>query len=130
MIRRRKPLQRSGRPRARRPGPPRRGPARDAHYLEFLRENGKCRACQIEQKRGERWDTGTLPWRCGVDPMHGPVNGMSSKGPDTEAIPGCRLHHDEQTRLGWPAFEAKYGFTRAGEAAAWRVLFECFKEIR
>ena len=51
-----------------------------------------------------------------IDPAHGPVNGRGSKGPDNEAIPLCRHHHDEQHRVGWPAFEAKYGFSRAEQA--------------
>ena len=57
------------------------------------------------------------------DPAHGPVNGRGSKGPDNEAIPLCRYHHEEQHRLGWPAFESKYGFSREKEAAAHYAAF-------
>ena len=53
-----------------------------------------------------------------VDPAHGPINGGASKGPDDEAIPLCRYHHEEMERLRWPKFEAKYGFSRATEAKA------------
>lgn len=62
------------------------------------------------------------------DPAHGPVNGMRSKGPDNEAIPLCRVHHKEQTRIGWQAFEARYGFIRAHEAAAWYQAYLIWKE--
>jgi hypothetical protein len=59
----------------------------------------------------------------GCDPMHGPVNGMRSKGPDAECIPGCRDCHNEQTEIGWPAFEAKYKFSREEVAREWWARF-------
>jgi hypothetical protein len=132
---RRSPLKRSTKPiRKRRPGPPRRGPAdippeewRNPEYLDFLREEGYCRACRIQPLNPYEYsalDTG----RFGMDPMHGPPNGGSQKGPDTGAIPGCRTHHDEQTRIGWPAFEAKYGFSREAEAAKWYRKFQLQQE--
>lgn len=34
--------------------------------------------------------------------------GMSTKASDRHAFPGCDGHHDEQHRLGWKSFEAKY----------------------
>jgi hypothetical protein len=67
-------------------------------------------------------------YRC--DPMHGPPNGRSQKGPDAGCIPGCRSHHEEQTRIGWPAFEEKYGFIREKEAATWWTAFLIWKETQ
>ena len=63
-----------------------------------------------------------------IDPAHGPVNGRSSKGPDNEAIPLCSHHHEEQHRVGWPAFEAKYGFSREKEAAAHYAAYLLVRE--
>lgn len=119
---RRTPLKRSQKPIARRRKKPRRGPMRDLGYLAFLREEGQCWPC---------WKNGLLSViksrnRC--DPMHGPINGMRSKGPDSEAIPGCRRHHEEQTSIGWPAFESKYGFDRAKEAATWYAAYQIWRE--
>lgn len=128
MIKRKQPLKRSskpiargGRPRARRPGAPRRGPAnipadewRNEGYLEFLREQCKCVACMHVDRASVRRYLGGVS---ACEPMHGPPNGKSQKGPDAGAIPGCRAHHIEQTRIGWPAFEEKYGFDRETEAA-------------
>lgn len=62
------------------------------------------------------------------DPMHGPVNGTSQKGPDDRAIPGCRSHHEEQHAIGWPAFEAKYGFSREAEAKVWYTAWTLVRE--
>ena len=76
---------------------------RNSRYLKFLREFGYCAVCASS----------------GCDPCHGPVNGMSSKGPDAEAIPMCREHHNEQTRLGWPKFEDAHGFDRKTIARLW-----------
>ena len=50
------------------------------------------------------------------DPAHGPANGLSSKGPDNEAVPLCRFHHDQvdghvritSTLVGRKAFERFY----------------------
>jgi hypothetical protein len=149
MIRRRAPLKRSTKPlkrtaiarstkpvRKRRPGPPRRGPAgvpadewRNPEHLQFLRDEGKCYACIVEFKRrhsvltvdGVRDAIAIVAGAC--EPMHGPPNGRSQKGPDAGAIPGCRPHHEEQTRIGWAAFEAKYGFSREVEARVWWGAF-------
>lgn len=125
---RRTPLKRSTKPIPRRRAKPRRGPLRDPGYLAFLREEGKCIACMM--RLGETYVRGTLklirPGNC--DPAHGPVNGMRSKGPDNEAMPLCRQHHEEQTSLGWPGFEAEYGFDRAREADAWYKAYEIWKE--
>lgn len=87
---------------------------RNPGYLAFLREYGKCIACM---------------GRFGpCDPAHGPVNGTGSKGPDAEAIPLCRMHHDEQHKLNWPAFAALYGFNREKNAVAWWTLYQLTKE--
>jgi hypothetical protein len=78
---------------------------RDPGYLKWLRSL-RCRAM---------W-AGLHVSDARVEAAHGPVNGMSQKGPDNEAIPLCVLHHRMQHKIGWPAFEAKYGFSRAEEA--------------
>ena len=102
-----KGFDRSTKVRPRRPGPPRRVTVhRDRKYLDWLKQ----KECLIEQK------SGTLS--CGdPDPAHGPSSGMKVKGPDNGAVPLCRLHHMEQHQIGWPAFEAKYGFSRERESA-------------
>ena len=131
MIRRtplkRSPLKRSLVAVNRKRSRPRRGPMRDPAYLCWLRENGKCLACIYvgsfrtggdwtqEEKMEAARNYANLP----CDPAHGPVNGRGSKRPGPPgAIPLCRSHHDEQHRVGWPAFEARYGFSREKEAAA------------
>ncbi len=113
MIKRTIPLKRT--PVKRRRKGTRRGPAgippeqwRNPAYLEFLRENGRCVVCHLP----------------GCDPCHGPVNGTSSKGPDASAIPMCRREHDEQTRIGWPAFEKLHGIDREREALIWWTAFQ------
>lgn len=100
---------------------PRRGPFRDEHYLAFLREEGKCICCMMRARAPKSSAELIRPGNC--DPAHGPVNGRGSKGPDNEAMPLCRRHHDEQTSIGWPAFEAKYGIDRAREAASWYAAY-------
>lgn len=105
----RKPIKRNVRPKAKRTGKPRRvSVLRCRPYLDWLQER-RCVAC-ILKPRG-------FAERAFVDPAHGPVNGRSSKGADNEAIPLCRHHHDEQHRIGWPAFASKYGIDRAQIAA-------------
>lgn len=116
-------LQRHTRIPARRKGGPRRGPAgippeqwRNPAYLAFLREEGTC----------------CVPG-CGLkhcDPAHGPVNGRGSKGPDAEAIPLCRRHHEIQTRLGWAAFEREFEIDRAHWAASYWVAFLVWREFK
>lgn len=128
---RRSPLKRSTKQiRKRRPGPPRRGPAsippeewRNPAFLDFLRTEGECEACPNADYKLLRRYTAV---EC--EPMHGPPNGRSQKGPDTGAIPGCRPHHVEQTKIGWPAFEAKYGFSREERAAEWYRKFQLQQE--
>jgi hypothetical protein len=98
-------LKRSQKPIPKKRSKPRRGPMRDAGYLRWLHEKN-CAAfvpiiCQLFRRESS----------------HGPVNGMSQKGPDSGAILLCGHHHREQHRIGWPAFEAKYGFSRAEKAA-------------
>lgn len=85
--------------------------ARDPQYLAWLRERRSLVS-------GD-YSTPALP----VEAAHGPVNGRGSKGSDYEAVPLRRDLHREQHRLGWPAFEAKYGFDRAKEAAALHALY-------
>jgi|HubBroStandDraft_6_1064221.scaffolds.fasta_scaffold208196_3 hypothetical protein len=79
---------------------------RDKGYLRWLRKQR-----DIVTGYGPTW----FP-EDPIEAAHGPVNGMSQKGPDNEAVPLSRSLHREQHRIGWPAFEAKYGFSRAEEA--------------
>jgi hypothetical protein len=95
MIRRTQ-IKRSAPPPKRRKGGPRRGPLRDPGYLAFIRQLA-CLVCN----------------RFGCEAAHGPVNGMSSKGPDNEAVPLCSHHHRDVHILGWPALESIYQFSRA-----------------
>jgi len=144
-IRRRSPLRRSTKPIARNVPPNkrrkgvRRGPPgipadewRNKEYLQFLRDEGRCVPCDkaMESIGGPPLGIG-WPAHPGVcEPMHGPPNGRSQKGPDAGAIPGCRPHHEEQTRIGWPAFEQKYGFDRKHEAGSWFAAFRIWQEHR
>jgi len=126
VIRRRAPLKRSSalkrstKPIPRKRAKPRRVSVnRDPGYLAFLREEGVCGiALGFTGRSGKG--------HC--DPAHGPLNGRASKGPDNGAVPLCRAHHDEQTRIGWPAFEQKYGFNREREAAAWYAAYLIWEE--
>lgn len=111
----------------------RRGPFRCRAYLDWISAECRCMACAYmncwADVRSER--LAHSPFRVGgrkIDPAHGPVNGGSSKGPDDGAIPLCRHHHDQQHALGWPAFEAKYGFSREKEAAAHFAAFQLLHE--
>lgn len=111
----------------------RRGPAdvpaerwRNPGYLVFLREQGRCLPCMVAYAT----EGHQIVRASDCDPMHGPVNGVSSKGADAEAMPGCRPHHIEQHRIGWPAFEAKYGFDRQKESAAWWALYQIYREAK
>lgn len=108
---RRTPLVRSARLTATRSAARRVSVARDPQYLAWLRG-------QRSLVSGD-YGTPALP----VEAAHGPVNGRGSKGSDYEAVPLRRDLHREQHRLGWPAFESKYGFSRAIEAAALRLLY-------
>lgn len=70
--------------------------------------------------------------RVGVcDPAHGPVNGTGSKGPDNEALPLCRDHHEYQAEIGHERFAQLYGFPFSDwrtEAAAHYALYLIWKE--
>ena len=127
MTRQRQPIKRTAL-KARTSAPPRKRAEprkvlvlRDRGYLDWLRDECRCVVCVILKMcyRDRRCASGSMP----IDPAHGPVNGRGSKGPDNEAIPLCRYHHEEQHRLGWPAFESKYGFSREKEAAAHYAAF-------
>jgi hypothetical protein len=62
----------------------------------------------------------------GCDPMHGKPLGVSMKAPDggsAGCIPGCRDCHNEQTEIGWPAFEEKHRFSREEAAREWWARF-------
>ena len=88
--------------------------------------------CRIKRDYDTLCEAGVMAAiRCvmtACDPAHGPVNGKGSKGPDNEALPLCRVHHAEQHRVGWPAFEARYGFSREGEAAVWWLAWKIYRE--
>ncbi len=92
-------------------------------YLAFLRQQ-HCEAC-ILMANGDSALLRGYSRICGVvQAAHGPVNGMSSKGPDNEAVPLGLIHHQQQHRLGWPAFEERHGFNRAEVAKAHYERFE------
>lgn len=117
---------------------PRRGPLRDPGYLAFLREEGDCVVCRIltrqwaDRMRALGTDVTQLSPRSllnrACDPAHGPVNGMRSKGPDNEALPLCRIHHEEQTSSTHALFAAKYGFEWQIEATGWFAAYQIWKE--
>jgi hypothetical protein len=132
VIQRRNPLKRSTKRIPTRRAKPRRGPLsippeewRNPAYRQFLREEGRCVACPSADYTMLRK---YLTVQC--DPAHGPPNGKGSKGPDAGCIPLCRAHHEEQHQMGWPAFEAQYGFNREREAAAWWKAFQIWKEAQ
>ena len=122
---RKRPIKRNQRPIKRvRSGGPRRGPKgvepekwRNASYRTWLRKNGMCEACLRQAFPPYVFH------RC-VEFCHGPVNGTGSKGPDAGAVPLCPVHHRLQHKLGWPAFEKKYQFSREKEAALWWARFK------
>ncbi len=97
---------------------------RDRDYLNWLRDQ----RCVVTKKCGYPIAVTMRPhlhWKTTiVDPAHGPPAGRGMKGPDNEAIPLTRYYHDEQTKLGWAAFEAKYGIDREKEAAAHWALYK------
>jgi hypothetical protein len=122
MIQRRAPVKRVR-------SEPRRGPAgipedewRNEAYRSWLTEC-RCVAC-IQALKLIGTDGRIFFARQLCDAAHGPVDGTSVKGADRECIPLCRAHHDEQHRLRWPKFEARYGFDRAEEAAAHWTRFK------
>lgn len=85
---------------------------RDKGYLKWLKTR-RCVACDFAPNLRRYSD---MPEMDIIDPAHGPVNGMGSKGPDNSAISLCRYHHTQQHSLGWPEFELKYGFSREEQA--------------
>ena len=99
---------------------------RDRGYLDWLSAECLCVACVLLKMiyRDRKCASGSGP----VDPAHGPVNGMRSKGPDDGAIPLCRQHHTEQHEIGWEAFETKYGFSREAEAKTHFAAFQFARE--
>jgi len=99
------PIARRTKLKAKRTAPRRVAVLRDRQFLDWLITE-RCVACLNPEPDQE------------CDPAHGPSNGTGSKGPDNGAIPLCRHHHAEQHQIGWPLFEAKYGFSREKEAAA------------
>lgn len=98
---------------------------REPEYLAFLREEGRCPVCLTHgapyMKR---------VWTQIIDPAHGKVNGYGSKGSDLEAIPLCRLHHDEMEKLRWPKFCAKYKLDRQREIDIWQTAWTIWKVHR
>lgn len=90
--------------------------ARDPGYLAFLRSEGRCSPCLQDHT--------TARQHAVIDPAHGPVNGLSSKGSDLEAIPLCRIHHSEQTAVGWREFCRRYGLHREGIVLYWNEQYK------
>lgn len=134
---RRTPLKRSTKPIARRTrvkpkrDTPRRGPFRDRAYLDFLASECKCVACKIHcirhgYKPGCALCVEYSLGRC--DPAHYKPNGRGSKGPDNEAGPLCRGHHDYQTEIGWDRFEELYKLDWKAEAATHYAAYLIWKE--
>lgn len=117
----------SRKPIRKRRGRLRRGPMRDAKYLAFLSEEGHCVACAQRYPALKALNPAVAPLLSVIDPAHGPVNGMRSKGPDDGAVPLCRYHHNEQHRLTWPNFEIKYHFSREFQARIWWNLYLTWK---
>ena len=109
-----KPIARTGRTKPRREKPRRVSVDRDRDYLDWLKEHGCLVGNQVHR----------IASRGHIDPAHGPVNGMGSKGADSEAIPLCRDHHEEQHRIGWPAFEEQHRFSREAEAGKHYARFK------
>lgn len=96
---------------------------RDKAYRQFLASEGRCVACAVRPVPAEK-----SFWARIIDPAHYVPNGKGSKGPDNLAIPLCRRHHDEQTRLAWPNFLLKYGIDRDREVKTWNALYLIWKE--
>ena len=132
MTRQRQPLKRSplpdrtSAPLRKRAKPRKVSVLRDRGYLDWLRDECRCVVCVILKMcyRDRRCASGSMP----IDPAHGPSAGMRLKGPDNEAIPLCRDHHNEQHQIGWPLFEAKYKFSREKEAATHYARWLIVKE--
>lgn len=103
---------RSSKPIPRRRDKPRRGPFRDEKYLAYLREECACYVCKEVNCIRHGYAGGCA--YCALqsvghcDPAHGPPAGRGQKGPDNEAIPLCRGHHEYQTQIGILRFEMNY----------------------
>lgn len=109
MIQRREYLKRAPTPIPQRRAKPRRGPARDRSYMDWLHDR-KCVACGMDDPRQ----------RC--DAAHTKNNGMRSKGPDSSCVPLCRAHHMEYD-VGRKAFEDLHRLVMEWEAAAHYDLY-------
>lgn len=120
----RTPLKRSSKPiNAKRSKPRRVSVFRSRAYLDWL----KTQQCVVTRLHGfpmEIIDKPHLHRKTRiVDPAHGPPAGLRIKGPDNEAVPLTRYFHEEQTRIGWEAFERKYSFSRVKLAAEYYTAF-------
>lgn len=97
---------------------------RDRKYLDWL----KVQPCVVTLLWGRPVVICANPhlyWKMSIiDPAHGPPAGVRMKGPDNEAIPLARVYHEEQTEIGWPAFEVKYGINRDAIAAEHYARFK------
>lgn len=128
------PLQRSGKPRAKRKGVRRVSVLRDPKYLAWLREH-ICTAClaQSYHRALILADLRRVSDQ-GVFACHTMNNGRSSKGPDSSCIPLCREHHDEMdgragTKITTKAqFAAKYGLDLKKLALDYYAAFCLTKE--
>ncbi len=112
-------------PPKRRSKPRRVSVVRDRKYLDWLKTQ-VCVACKADKLiyRDRLFGSGGDY----IDPAHGPVNGMSSKGSDDGAIPLCRVHHKEQHEIRWPAFEMKYSINREAIASEYYARFKAGSE--
>lgn len=134
-LKRSGPIERRTRIITRRDAPRRVSVVRDDGYLEYLRtEPLKCVACQLMRKHGQsvsliiRDKTFFVALSRVIDPAHYRVNGMSSKGNDSDAIPVCRFHHNEQHGMTVAQFEQRYGFVWLDEAKAQYAVYLIWKE--
>lgn len=93
---------------------------RDRKYLDWL----KTQVCAVTWAIFSRGERISYSYEVIIDPAHGPVNGIGSKGSDDGAIPMTRAFHEEQTLIGWPKFEKKYGIDRAAIAAEHYARFK------
>lgn len=79
---------------------------------QFLAWLGK-RECYLTGHRLGGCGLAPFPRKSPVEAAHGPdkaTKGMGTKSTDACALPLCQRHHDEQHRIGWSTFQAKYGF--------------------
>lgn len=134
-----KPIARNTPPKKKRTGTRRVSVDRNPKYLAWCHDQ-RCAACKqigLIRRVGDRFP---------VSPAHGPNNGMSSKGPDTEAVPLCEFpgpnHHGMYDgRIKLPngklnarkhpgdEFEKYYRIDMRSEAKAHFVLFTLLKEV-